>query len=75
MTRTVTATELKATLLAVLDDVARGDEIEITKRGRPVARLVPVTSPSALKGRFTGIAATSAADDDLFTTDSAWSAG
>jgi prevent-host-death family protein len=40
MTRTLTATEVKATILALLDDVAAGDEVEITKHGRVVARLV-----------------------------------
>jgi prevent-host-death family protein len=38
----MTATELKARVLAVLDDVATGEEVEITKHGRLVARLVPV---------------------------------
>ena len=28
-------------MLALLDEVAAGDEIEITKHGRTVARLVP----------------------------------
>ena len=29
------------TILALLDDVAAGDEVEITKHGRVVAQLVP----------------------------------
>ena len=37
----LTATEVKATILALLDDVAAGDEVEITKHGRVVAQLVP----------------------------------
>jgi len=41
MSRIPTATEVKATILALLDDVAAGDEVEITKHGRVVARLVP----------------------------------
>ena len=42
MSRVLTATEVKATILALLDDdVAAGDEVEITKHGRVVARLVP----------------------------------
>lgn len=41
MAREVTATEFKATCLALLDDVAAGDEVIVTKRGRRVARLVP----------------------------------
>jgi prevent-host-death family protein len=41
MTTQMTATEVKAKLLALLDAVAAGQEIEITKHGRTVARLVP----------------------------------
>lgn len=38
----MTATEFKATCLAVLDRVgATGEEVLITKHGRPVARVVP----------------------------------
>ena len=41
MTRKLTATEAKAKILTLLDEVAAGDEVEITKHGRTVARLVP----------------------------------
>lgn len=68
----VTATEAKARILALLDDVEGGEEIEITKHGRPVARLVPARGPKALKATLTGVAMTVAADDDLFTTGAAW---
>ena len=40
MTTQMTATEVKAKLLALLDAVAAGQEIEITKHGRTVARLI-----------------------------------
>ncbi len=37
------ASDFKARCLALLDEIAeRGEEITILKRGRPVARLVPV---------------------------------
>lgn len=40
----ITATRLKATLLGVLDEVARsGQTIVITKHGKPVANIVPHT--------------------------------
>ena len=40
--RTIKASEFKATCLRLMDDVAKsGDEIVITKNGRPTARLVP----------------------------------
>lgn len=38
---TVGAFEAKTTLSALLDRVAKGEEIVITKHGRAVARLVP----------------------------------
>ncbi|MGK2877434.1 MAG: type II toxin-antitoxin system Phd/YefM family antitoxin [Solirubrobacterales bacterium] len=38
----ITATHLKATLLGVLDEVARtGQTIVVTKHGKPVANIVP----------------------------------
>jgi prevent-host-death family protein len=72
MVRTVTATEAKAKILALLDEVAAGDEIEITKYGRIVARLVPASGPHAIRGRLTGVAMTVADDDELFTTGTSW---
>lgn len=72
MTRKLTATEVKAKILALLEDVAAGDEVEITKHGRTVARLVPATGPHALKGKFAGVAMTAVEDEKLFTTGAAW---
>ncbi len=72
MTRKLTATEAKAKILALLDDVAAGDEVEITKHGRTVARLVPATGSHALKGTFVGVAMTAGSDEDLFSTGVAW---
>lgn len=72
MTRQMTATEVKARILALLDEVAGGEAIEITKHGRTVARLVPAHGPHALKGRFKGIAISAADDDALFTTGAPW---
>ena len=41
-TRTINAAEFKATCLELLDEVAEsGEELVITKNGRPVSRLVP----------------------------------
>lgn len=40
--RTIKASEFKARCLKLMDEVAQsGEEIVITKRGRPVSRLVP----------------------------------
>ncbi len=74
MPRQVTATEAKAKILALLDEVTSGEEIEITKHGRPVARLVPPLGARTLKGSFTGIAKTAATDEELFTTGVPWNA-
>ena len=39
----ISASQFKAKCLALLDDVAEfGGEIVVTKRGRPVAKVVPV---------------------------------
>jgi prevent-host-death family protein len=75
MTITLTATEAKATILALLDKVAAGDEVEITKHGRLVARLVPARDAHSLRGLFTDVAASSADDDELFRTGSQWEHG
>jgi prevent-host-death family protein len=40
----VGAFEAKNNLAALLDEVERGDEVLITRRGKPVARLVPATT-------------------------------
>jgi prevent-host-death family protein len=68
----MTATEVKAHILALLDEVAAGDEIEVTKHGRTVARIVPARGPHALKGQFRGVASSVADDDQLFTTGAIW---
>lgn len=52
--RSVSASSFKAHCLALLDEVDRsGDEIVVTKRGRPVARLVPMGEPPSLQGSVT----------------------
>lgn len=72
MIRQVTATRAKSQILALLDDVAAGDEIEITKHGRTVARLVPAAGPAALRGRFAGVARSVDDGEMLYTTASDW---
>ena len=41
--REIGAYEAKTHLAALLDAVARGETVVITRRGKPVARLVPAT--------------------------------
>ena len=72
MTRRMSASEVKAKILGLLDEVAAGEEIEITKHGKRVARLVPAAGPEGLKGRFVGVAASATGDDELFSTGATW---
>lgn len=72
MTRILTATETKAKILALLDEAAAGEEIEITKHGRTVARLVPATGAASLKGIHAGVAISAVDEEGLFATEAAW---
>ena len=50
-TRTIAITEVKANLLKLVTEIGEtGDEIVITRRGRPIARLVPAAFAHPLKG-------------------------
>ena len=52
--RTINASTFKAECLALLDEVAAtGETIVITKRGRAVAQVVPVSEPPSLLGSVT----------------------
>ncbi len=49
--RAIKASQFKAECLGLLDEVAAtGQELVITKRGRPVARVVPVEDAPSLRG-------------------------
>jgi prevent-host-death family protein len=54
--REIAAGEFKAKCLALLDEVSeQREEIVITKRGTPVARLVPIdNAPLKIFGRMAG---------------------
>jgi prevent-host-death family protein len=71
----MTATDVKRRLLALLDEVAQGEVVEITKHGRTVARLVPARGARGLRGRLVGVAVTAVDDEQLFGTGEAWEAG
>ncbi len=72
MRKTVTATAAKATILRLLDEAAAGDEIEITRHGRPVARLVPPSGGHSLEGLFEGRARTAVDEETLLNTEEMW---
>jgi len=51
MARTIAASEFKAKCLAILDEVAENHEtVIVTKRGKPVARVVPPEEAPSLIG-------------------------
>jgi len=50
----ISASQFKARCLALLDEVSEtGSELVVTKRGRPVAKLVPVEGGVSLRGTVT----------------------
>jgi len=56
--RSVAATEFKATCLALMDEVSeQGTEITVTKHGRPIAKLVPIVdaAPRSIFGCMKGM--------------------
>ncbi len=62
MARSIAASEFKAKCLALLDEVARTHEtLVVTKRGKAVARVVPVEEPDSLVGTFEQLCS----DDEL----------
>lgn len=72
MPRTVTATAAKAGFLRLLDEAAAGEVIEITRHGRPVARLVPPTGAHSLEGLFQGRARMAVDEEALLNTEEMW---
>ena len=49
----MSATQFKAQCLALLDEAAAGEEIVVTKHGRPVARVVAAEPPAKLEASVT----------------------
>ena len=72
MSRQMTATQVKARLLALLDEVEGGEQIEITRHGLTIARLVPAKGPHALQDMFAGVVTSNATDEELFSTGERW---
>jgi prevent-host-death family protein len=72
MPKTVTATAAKANFLRLLDEAVAGEEIEITRHGRPVARLIPPSGPRSMEGMFKGLARTAVDEEKLIDTEEMW---
>ena len=78
--RKIAAAEFKATCLKLMERVAAtGEPLEVTKRGKPLVRLVPARAESkpratifgAAKHRFLYLAP----DEEIFSTGEVWDAG
>jgi prevent-host-death family protein len=52
MTKTTGIKELRSSLTATLERVKAGEEILVTERGEPIARLVPIESPEQKLARM-----------------------
>lgn len=74
MVKTMPVTEVKAKLLALLDEVERGEEIEITRHGVTIARITPARAPYALKGMFAGLVRDMVPPEELYSTGEKWEA-
>jgi prevent-host-death family protein len=72
---TIGASDFKARCLRILEEVAeRGETVIITKRGKPLAKVVPIEPESRpLKGRWKGLARTKG-DIVYFDTSEDWEA-
>ena len=69
----IQASEFKARCLSLIDEVAATrTSLIVTKRGRPVAKLVPLDEPPSTLGSVTLIADD---DADYFSTGEQWDAG
>ena len=75
MVREVTATEAKAKLLALLDEVENGEPVDITRHGRRVARIVPAMGGVALWGQGAGLVEILVSDEELVRSPLEWDEG
>ena len=72
MSGTISASDFKATCLALLDEVAENhSSYVVTKYGKPVARLVPMEGAATTMGSVNLIAES---DEDYFSTTEKWDA-
>jgi prevent-host-death family protein len=70
--RSIPAGRFKAQCLALIEDVAAtGETIVVTKRGKPMAQLVPLEPPASLEGSVTYLVS----DEELIAPiDVVWNA-
>jgi prevent-host-death family protein len=65
----MTATEAARSFSDVLNRVAAGEEVEVTRAGAPVATIAPVKARLLSAERFRELIATAPAPDDDFAGD------
>ena len=70
--KTIPASEFKARCLKILDEL-NGEGVVITKRGKPVARVTPVSKKTG-KDFYGCMAGKMAIKDDIFSTGVKWDA-
>jgi prevent-host-death family protein len=64
--KTLAISEFKATCLAVLEEVrASGEPVLVTKRGEPIAEVVPPSRPAGGKRRLGGMVGTARITGDI----------
>jgi prevent-host-death family protein len=67
--KTVAISEFKARCLGLLEEVkATGEELVVTKRGAPIARVTPVEPAPSLEGSVTALVA----DEELIAPLADW---
>ena len=73
--KTVSISEFRANLLKYLKIVQRGERINVTSKGRPLATLTPpVSQHSAARTRLKQLAETAAIHDIVSPIDESWDA-
>lgn len=73
--RQISATTFKAKCLALLDEVARTHApLVVTKRGRPIARVMPLEDEDAKRPLAGSVTLLAEDDAAYFSTDEEWDA-
>lgn len=76
MVAEVSITELRRSLARLMKRVGAGDELVITSRGRPVARLIPaVDARAAARERLQSLRARCRVGDVEAPIDARWASG
>lgn len=71
--RTIMASKFKAQCLALLDQVAIDHvPIVVTKRGQPIARVVPIGEISMGRSTAGSVRLLAGNDEDFFSTGEGW---